>query len=115
MLVYGALLLAIAAAFALSLARRPLVRVDVVRDRSVLSRIVEDGEVENLYRLQLMNATERAQRYRVASTAWPARAWPPPRPRSAWSRPRPAGSRWRCACRRARRWPPGRAFIHCAS
>jgi len=30
-----------------------------------LARLVEDGRVENVYRIQLMNATERAQRFRV--------------------------------------------------
>ncbi|MDY0747360.1 cytochrome c oxidase accessory protein CcoG [Paucibacter sp. R3-3] len=65
-LVYGLVLLAIAAAFTASLALRSPVRVDVVRDRSTLARIVGKGEVENIYRLQLMNATERPQRYAIS-------------------------------------------------
>jgi len=65
-LVYGVVLVAISAAFVVSLARRPLLKVDVVRDRGTLARIVDDGYVENLYRLQLMNATERTRRYAVA-------------------------------------------------
>jgi polyferredoxin len=44
--------------------RTPL-RVDVVRDRGTLSRIVEGGRIENVYRLQVMNATEQAQDYRI--------------------------------------------------
>ena len=43
---------------------RPL-KVDVVRDRMTLARLVGEGRVENVYRLQLMNATEQPQRYRV--------------------------------------------------
>jgi polyferredoxin len=40
--------------------------VDVIRDRGALVREVEDGELENVYRLQVMNATESAHRYRIA-------------------------------------------------
>lgn len=64
-LIYGAVLIAITAALFTSIALRKPFKVDVVRDRNSLARIVEDGRVENVYRLQLMNATERAQRYRV--------------------------------------------------
>jgi polyferredoxin len=64
-LIYGAVLLAIAAAFVVSLAMRHTFKVDIVRDRMTLARIVDDGQIENLYRLQLMNATERKQRYHV--------------------------------------------------
>jgi len=36
-----------------------------VRDRGSLARVVDDGFVENVYRVQLMNASERVQKYRV--------------------------------------------------
>jgi polyferredoxin len=42
--------------------------VDVVRDRAALSRIVAGGKLENVYRLQIMNATEQPQRYRISAT-----------------------------------------------
>ena len=64
-LIYGAVLVAIASAFTVSLALRHTFKVDVVRDRMTLARLVEDGQIENLYRLQLMNATEQPQRYHV--------------------------------------------------
>ena len=64
-LVYGAILLAISSAFVWSLATRSPFKADVVRDRGALARMVEDGRVENVYRLQLMNATEQPQRLRV--------------------------------------------------
>jgi polyferredoxin len=64
-LIYGAVLLAITTALLASLAMRSPFKVDVVRDRASLARIVADGRIENVYRLQLMNATESAQRYRV--------------------------------------------------
>lgn len=64
-LVYTAIMVLIVAAFAASLAWRTPFRVDVVRDRGALARIVDDGRIENVYRLQLMNATERLQRFRI--------------------------------------------------
>jgi len=64
-LVYGAVLLLITAAVGVSLAMRTPFKVDIVRDRSTLARLVEDGWVENVYRLQVMNATEATQRYTV--------------------------------------------------
>jgi cytochrome c oxidase accessory protein FixG len=64
-LVYGAVLGAIVIAFVASLALRSPFRVDVVRDRGALARLVGDGAIENVYRLQVMNATESPQRYRV--------------------------------------------------
>jgi cytochrome c oxidase accessory protein FixG len=70
-LVYSGVLLAIVVAFGASLMLRAPFRVDVVRDRAALARLVEDGHVENVYRLQLMNATELAQRYRIAVDGLP--------------------------------------------
>jgi cytochrome c oxidase accessory protein FixG len=64
-LIYGVVLLAITGAFVVSLGLRLPFKVDVVRDRTSMGRVVDDGQVENLYRLQLMNATEAPQRYVV--------------------------------------------------
>jgi cytochrome c oxidase accessory protein FixG len=64
-LVYGAVLLALCAGFLGSLWLRSPFRVDVVRDRGALARELGHGEIENVYRLQVMNATEDRQRYRV--------------------------------------------------
>jgi cytochrome c oxidase accessory protein FixG len=65
-LVYSATLLVAIAALITSLALRTPFKVDVVRDRTSLARIVDDGRVENVYRLQIMNASERTQHYRIA-------------------------------------------------
>jgi cytochrome c oxidase accessory protein FixG len=65
-LLYGAVLASLCIAVTWSLAVRTPLRVDVVRDRGTLSRIVEGGRIENVYRLQIMNATEQAQEYRIA-------------------------------------------------
>ena len=64
-LIYTAVLLAICVAFITSLALRSPFRVDVVRDRGALARLVGEGQVENVYRLQIMNATEGVQRFQV--------------------------------------------------
>lgn len=66
-LVYGAVLLALCVGLLWSLVARTPLKVDVVRDRAALSRIVAGGKLENVYRLQIMNATEQPQRYRIAA------------------------------------------------
>ena len=73
-LVYTAILLAIVTAMATSLALRTPFKVDVVRDRGALARIVQGGQIENVYRLQIMNATEAGQRYRISATGLPGLA-----------------------------------------
>jgi cytochrome c oxidase accessory protein FixG len=64
-LIYAAVLVAIVAALGASLALRSPFRVDVVRDRGVLAREVDNGWVENVYRLQVMNASESAEHFHV--------------------------------------------------
>jgi len=66
-LVYSAVLIGLSMAMIVSLALRQSVKVDVIRDRASLSRIVAGGKLENVYRLQIMNATEQAQRYRISA------------------------------------------------
>jgi cytochrome c oxidase accessory protein FixG len=65
-LVYSAVLLTITAAVGVSLWLRTPLRVDVMRDRGSLARMVEQGRIENVYRLQIMNATEETQRYTIS-------------------------------------------------
>jgi len=64
-ILYSAILLLICLAAAWSLANRVPLMVDVIRDRSVLSREADDGSIENVYNLKFMNTTEASQRYRV--------------------------------------------------
>ena len=64
-LIYTAILWAAIALLAASLYLRAPFRVDVVRDRAALARQVDGGDIENVYRLQLMNATETVQRYDI--------------------------------------------------
>ena len=67
-LVYAAVLSALCIGLLWSLVVRVPLKVDVVRDRGALSRIVAGGKLENVYRLQIMNATEQPQRYRIAAS-----------------------------------------------
>jgi cytochrome c oxidase accessory protein FixG len=62
-LLYTGVLLAVTAGLLWSLVMRSGVKVDVVRDRGVIGRQVGQGMVENVYRLQIMNATEQEHRY----------------------------------------------------
>jgi polyferredoxin len=70
-LVYSVILLLICAGLAASIYLRHPFKVDVVRDRGTLARLVEDGAIENGYRLQFMNATEQTQRLRVTVSGLP--------------------------------------------
>ncbi len=70
-IVYTTVLFLIVSALVASLALRSPFRVDVVRDRASLARQVEEGQIENVYRLQIMNATESAQNYRVTVDGLP--------------------------------------------
>ncbi len=70
-LAYTAVLLIICGGLLASLLLRAPFKVDVVRDRGALARQVADGWVENVYRLQIMNATEMVQTYRVSATGLP--------------------------------------------
>jgi cytochrome c oxidase accessory protein FixG len=63
--VYFLALIAIIVAAGISLATRVPLKVDVIRDRASLSREVEGGDIENIYRLQIMNTLESPMRYEV--------------------------------------------------
>lgn len=65
-ILYSVILVLIIIATAWSLAVRVPLKVDVIRDRSVLAREADDGGIENVYNLKIMNTTEQDQRYRIA-------------------------------------------------
>ncbi|MCZ8109970.1 MAG: cytochrome c oxidase accessory protein CcoG [Rubrivivax sp.] len=67
-LIYGAVLSAASVTFAASVAMRSPFKFDVVKDRGALARVVEEGAVENVYRIQIMNRTEAPQTYRVSAS-----------------------------------------------
>ena len=70
-LVYTTILSSIVLAVLISLSMRTPFKVDVVRDRGVTARPVAGGKIENVYRLQLMNATEKQQRYKITVNGMP--------------------------------------------
>ena len=65
-LIYSAVLALIVAAFFGTLLTRTPLKLDVIRDRGALGREVEDGMIENVYRLQIMNTDEAPHRYRIS-------------------------------------------------
>ena len=69
--IYTMVLLAIVLVLLVSLGLRTPFKVDVVRDRSTLSRITEEGALENVYRLQIMNASELEQTYHLKAQGLP--------------------------------------------
>ena len=69
--IYTMILVAVTLGLLVSLGLRTPFKVDVVRDRATLSRITEYGTLENVYRLQIMNAAERVQTYRLSVKGLP--------------------------------------------
>ena len=65
-LIYSAILLLIVIAVSASLMMRTSLKFDVIRDRGSMGREVEDGMIENVYRLQVMNTSESRHRYRIS-------------------------------------------------
>ncbi|HZQ74158.1 MAG TPA: cytochrome c oxidase accessory protein CcoG [Burkholderiales bacterium] len=70
-LVYAAVLLAIAGAAAATLWLRVPLKMDVIRDRAAIAREVEGGMIENVYRLQIMNTSEHARALELAVKGLP--------------------------------------------
>jgi cytochrome c oxidase accessory protein FixG len=65
-LIYTVLLALIVAALGAALALRTPLKLDVIRDRGAMGREVEDGLIENVYRLQVMNTAETGHTFRIA-------------------------------------------------
>ncbi|MBU3559647.1 cytochrome c oxidase accessory protein CcoG [Polynucleobacter sp. Nonnen-W13] len=57
-LIYIAFIAVLTSAFLISLLTRNPLRVDVMRDRGALAREVDGVRIENIYRIQIMNASE---------------------------------------------------------
>ena len=64
-LLYTAILLLITGLSAWFLSHRIPLKVDIIRDRSTLAREAEDGRIENVFTLQIMNTEEKPHRYRI--------------------------------------------------
>jgi len=70
-LIYSGILAAIVLAAGISLSQRVPLKVDVIRDRGALAREVEGGQVENVYRLQVMNTSEMPREFEIAVAGAP--------------------------------------------
>jgi cytochrome c oxidase accessory protein FixG len=62
---YAAVLVVMAGALFTTLALRSPLKLDVIRDRGAMGREVEDGKIENVYRLQVMNTGEAPHLFHI--------------------------------------------------
>jgi cytochrome c oxidase accessory protein FixG len=67
-LIYAAFITVLSTAFLVSLVTRNPLRVDVMRDRGALAREVDGVRIENIYRIQIMNASENAMKVQIKAT-----------------------------------------------
>jgi cytochrome c oxidase accessory protein FixG len=61
-LIYGAILGLLVVGFVVALASRSTISLDVIRDRNALFRLTDDGNVDNVYTMRILNKSERPQR-----------------------------------------------------
>lgn len=66
--VYTALIAVLTIGLASAMVLRVPLKVDVIRDRGALAREVDDGMVENTFRLQVMNTGEQQRSFRLSAT-----------------------------------------------
>jgi cytochrome c oxidase accessory protein FixG len=66
--IYGALLTALVVGFVVAVAMRSPVALDVIRDRKSLYQLTDDGHVDNVYTVRILNKTEQAQRFVLEAT-----------------------------------------------
>ncbi|MBV7538225.1 cytochrome c oxidase accessory protein CcoG [Duganella sp. sic0402] len=72
--IYTAVLGLIIIAACTSLYLRTPLKLDVIRDRGSMGREVEDGKIENVYRLQIMNTSEQEHVYKITVSGIPTLA-----------------------------------------
>jgi len=70
-LLYTAILVLITVMAGWFLAHRIPLKVDIIRDRSTLAREADDGRIENVFTLQIMNTEEQPHRYKVSVDGMP--------------------------------------------
>jgi cytochrome c oxidase accessory protein FixG len=65
--IYGVLLGALITGFVLAVSMREPVGLDVIRDRKSLYQLRDDGTVDNVYTLRILNKSEHPQRFALAA------------------------------------------------
>jgi cytochrome c oxidase accessory protein FixG len=68
MMVYAAILLAIFAALVYSIAVRTPLGLDVIRDRNILFRETNEGLIENVYILKVINMDDQAHSFEITAS-----------------------------------------------
>jgi cytochrome c oxidase accessory protein FixG len=58
-IIYGVLLLSLIVGFVVAVSLRSPVSLDVIRDRNSLYRVTDDGNVDNVYTVRILNKSER--------------------------------------------------------
>ena len=69
LLAYFAVLVLMCSVFVYEISSRIALEVDVVRDRSMLYRVTQDGFVENSYKLKINNMDQRDHHYSISVTS----------------------------------------------
>ena len=64
-LIYSAILVVIVSVLAINLLTRVPLKLDVIRDRGSMGRELNEGVIENVYKLQIMNTAEENHTYRI--------------------------------------------------
>ena len=67
MLIYGGLLAALVAGWVIAIALRSPVSLDVIRDRNALYRLTDDGHVDNVYTVRILNKSEHERAFVLAA------------------------------------------------
>jgi cytochrome c oxidase accessory protein FixG len=65
-IIYCGVLLLLVGGLLVSLALRNPLKVDVIRDKRVLAREIDGRYIENIYKLNVMNTAEKAQRFTIS-------------------------------------------------
>jgi cytochrome c oxidase accessory protein FixG len=64
-IIYGVLLLSLIVGFVIAVSLRSPVSLDVIRDRNTLYRLTDDGQVDNVYTVRILNKSEHERSYRL--------------------------------------------------
>jgi cytochrome c oxidase accessory protein FixG len=76
-IVYGLLLTALIVGFGVAVALRPDASLDVLRDRNALYRLTDDGHVDNVYTVRMLNKSEHERVFTLeAAGSLPLRLLP---------------------------------------
>jgi len=73
-LIYSGFLVLVTTALVVAVAMRVPLKVDLIRDRGALAREADGGRVENVYRMQVSNTTEKQRAFIVSASGLPGLA-----------------------------------------